>query len=677
MAAAFAWVAGATALGFAALSVLMLGTWRSSSLRFPLALAASLQALWLGLHAAPAALLPGALAIVEVIRDAGWFWLLLRLAPAHGLEARRWPAVLRGSFASVACVLLGILAGAWLAAPAPEFLRRLVAPGFLVLAVLALVLLEQVLRGADARARWRLGPLVLAVGTFSGYDFYFHAEAILIGHASPLLWQARPLCQAIALPLLLLGARRSLDAPAGLPVSRSVAFHASVLSAAGAYLLVMAGLGYYVQRLGGQWGGALRIAMLAGATVFLCVLLFSHSLQRGLRRFLALHFYPHQHDWQQAWWSFTGRLAHAEALRPALLRTVLDGMAGQLDCAGGSAWTAAPNGGFVPAFPPETARFPPDAPWLAACRADPAPLDLVRLAACSQHDAPAALPQSLLARADAWLLVPIAHGDRLLALVLLCGRRGARTPAAEDDLLLRTMARQAAAHLALLEATEALADARQFEAFNRLSAFLVHDLKNIAAQLSLVVHNAERHLDAPGFARDAMRTVADAEVRLARVLAAFREAPQTADRASLEAIAREAIARVAHRRPVPTLAVPPGLAAGALQSRRLVEVLEHLLQNAQDATPDDGHVALRLAQERDRAIVEILDDGRGMTAEFLDNHLFRPFQTTKGKAGMGIGVHQGLQVVKELGGQLVVESSPGAGSCFRLSLPAGIAEGPP
>ena len=667
----FAGIAGATALGYVVLAGLMLSAWRSSPQRAPLAAAAGLQAAWLVLHAFPA--VPrGVLAVAEVLRDAGWLWLLLRLQSMPGPAARRWPLVVQAVFASVAVVLVACVALPWAAA---GFMHRLVAPGFVVLSLMPLIVIEQILRGVEGADRWRAGPLVLAVGALGGYDFYLHAESVLLGHQSPALWQARPLCQAVALPLLALGARRSLGAAAGLPVSRVVAFHASVLSAAGAYLLVMAALGYYVQRLGGEWGGALRVAMLAGATLFLSTLLFSSSLQRRLRQFLALHFYPHRHDWQQAWWSFTGQLADTAASRPALLRTVLDGMARQFDCAGGSAWLAGPNGGFVPAFASEEARFAPDEPWLEACRADHAPIDLALQAAASRHDAPAALPQSLLARAEGWQLVPVAHDGKLLALVLLCNRRGAQLRSAEDSLLMRTMARQAAAHLALLEATEALADARQFEAFNRLSAFLVHDLKNVAAQLSLVVHNAARHLESPGFAADAMRTVQDAEGRLGRVLAAFREPPGAGELAPLEAIAQEAIARVARRRPVPRLAALPSLAAGAVQSKRLVEVLEHLLQNAQDATPADGHVELRLAGAGARVIVEILDDGRGMSAEFLDNHLFRPFRTTKGKAGMGIGVHQSLQIVRELGGQLVVQSSPGEGSCFRLSLPARVAGG--
>ena len=668
MSLSIAVVAGGAALAFLVLAALVLTAWRRSPQRWALVLATVVEATWLGVQAVPD-YSPALLYALEVLRHAAWFRLLLQLQSFRTAPHRQWPRVVKGVFLLDACSLLASLAAIWLRAPFAESLRRLIEPGFVVLAVLPLVLLEQILRSLDDTRRWRVGPLALAIAALCGYDFYLHAEAILVGHVSPALWQARPLFQCVALPLLVLGTRRSLDAPAGLPVSRAVAFHATVLSAAGAYLLVMAALGYYVQGLGGQWGGALRIAMLAGATVFLSALLFSRSLQHRLRQFLALHFYPHRHDWQQAWWSFTGQLAEADASRPALLRTVLHGMAGKLDCAGGTAWVAAPNGGFVPAFDGESTRFAPDAPWLAACRSDPSPIELATQAAGSRHDAPSALPAALLARPDAWLLVPIAHAGELLALLLLCGRRGTRVPAAEDRLLVRTMARQAAAHLALLKATEALADAREFEAFNRLSAFLVHDLKNIAAQLSLVVHNAARHLDSPGFAQDAMRTVAEAESRLGRVLASFREPPAASEQSSLTAIAEEAIARVARRQPVPTLTVLPQVDPQARQSRRLVEVLEHLLQNAQDATPAAGHVELRLARETGRLIVEILDDGRGMTAEFLDNHLFRPFQTTKGKAGMGIGVHQSLQIVKELGGQLAVQSSPGAGTCFRLSLP--------
>ena len=58
-----------------------------------------------------------------------------------------------------------------------------------------------------------------------------------------------------------------------------------------------------------------------------------------------------------------------------------------------------------------------------------------------------------------------------------------------------------------------------------------------------------------------------------------------------------------------------------------------------------------------------------MSEEFVQNQLFRPFETTKGRAGMGIGVYESLQVVSAIGGRLAVTSVPELGTTFRISLP--------
>lgn len=225
--------------------------------------------------------------------------------------------------------------------------------------------------------------------------------------------------------------------------------------------------------------------------------------------------------------------------------------------------------------------------------------------------------------------------------------------------------------MALLDSSEALSEARQFEAFHRLSAYVVHDLKNIAAQLTLVVGNADRHKSNPAFIEDAFGTVANATRRMNRLLTQLRtERPSGRIRSlALADAARQAIA-ARHLPPEPVLRLEPDDDPWVrVDQERLIAVLEHLIQNAQEATGPNGQIEARVRTEGEMAVVAIRDDGCGMNEQFIHERLFRPFTTTKGNAGMGIGVYESREFARGAGGELAVESSPGKGTTFFLKLP--------
>jgi putative PEP-CTERM system histidine kinase len=236
--------------------------------------------------------------------------------------------------------------------------------------------------------------------------------------------------------------------------------------------------------------------------------------------------------------------------------------------------------------------------------------------------------------------------------------------------LLKTAARQAASFLGQMRAAEALLEARKFDAFNRMSAFVVHDLKNIVSQLSLMLKNAERHRDNPEFQKDMLETVAHSVERMKQLMLQLREgttpinAPQGVELAQL--VHRIGKAK-AVQQPVPEVsAVGPVSVRG--HEDRLERVIGHLVQNAQDATEPTGRVWITLTRNGRQATVEVGDTGHGMTPEFIRDRLFKPFQTTK-QAGMGIGAYESMQYVRELGGRVSVDSAPGAGTRVTLSLP--------
>jgi putative PEP-CTERM system histidine kinase len=243
--------------------------------------------------------------------------------------------------------------------------------------------------------------------------------------------------------------------------------------------------------------------------------------------------------------------------------------------------------------------------------------------------------------------------------------------------LLKTVGMQAASYLALNQAAEALAEARQFEGFNRLSAFVIHDLKNLIAQLSLVAKNAARHKRNPEFIDDAVSTIENAVLKMNRLMAQLKSADVTGESRPIDLVEelRGVVSAKSNGKPVPTLRSSVDTVWVSAEPDRLSSVLGHVVQNAQDATPPDGEIELALRVSGDQAIVEVRDSGSGMDAEFIKSRLFRPFDSTKGLTGMGIGAYECREVIVALGGQVVVESTPGKGTVFRVMLP--IAGNPP
>ena len=272
----------------------------------------------------------------------------------------------------------------------------------------------------------------------------------------------------------------------------------------------------------------------------------------------------------------------------------------------------------------------------------------------------------------AWLVVPLIVHDHMLGFMMLANSPAQHHFNWEDSDLVKTAGRQAAVHLAQLEASQALAEAKQFEAASRLSSYVMHDLKNLIAQLSLVVTNAGKHKHNPRFMEDAITTVENSVNKMNRLLEHLRsdviQAQQDSDTIELCDTLASVVQTMSAGRPVPTLDCQARNLQVLADRERFEAIIGHLIRNAQDATPDEGRIIVRLFKRNDRAIVEVQDNGSGMDKEFIKERLFRPFDSTKGKSGMGIGVYETRDYINKLGGDLEVISRVGEGTTFRIRL---------
>jgi putative PEP-CTERM system histidine kinase len=281
------------------------------------------------------------------------------------------------------------------------------------------------------------------------------------------------------------------------------------------------------------------------------------------------------------------------------------------------------------------------------------------------------MPCWLADREDRELVVPLLLGPRLSGFIVLLHGTHTKKLDYEDRDLLKTVGRQLATHLARQESDARLSESRQFEAYNRLTAFIMHDIKNLVAQLSLVVSNADKHRHNPEFVDDMVDTVQNSVARMNRLmnqlLMGETQGPQ--GRVPLAAAVEKALGRCKGREPEPVFAPDPAAVAVQADAGRLIQVLEHVMRNAQDACVEGGGVHVRIDRVGDYGRIRVADTGCGMSPEFLEQRLFRPFDSTKGTKGMGIGAYQVREYVRMMGGRVEVESTQGEGTTFDILLP--------
>jgi len=615
-------------------------------------------------------------AVADVGRYAAWFaFLVLLFRGGQGRDRQAAPAQWMAPLA-VALPLLSLLvlmfAALW--ARQSEGSLSAVFLSMMLMAVLGLVLVEQLFRNLPEDALWSAKPICLGLaGTFI-YDLYLFSQAVLFNGIDADALDIRGLVHAALMPLLLMSTTRHRNWIAKIRVSRQVVFHSATLLLVGGYLLFIAGVGYYVRYFGSDWGRALQLALVFLALVLLIALGWSRSFRARVRVLLGKHFFRYRYDYREEWLKFTQTLSSQSGPQDMGLH-VIRGLADMLESPAGALWLRRPDEQVLRNvarwnLPQADQTEPLDSPLLSFMQRTGWVVNLEEHRSAPERYEHLALPAWLAAQPQAWLLVPLWLGPDLLGFVVLGRPRTRMDVNWEVNDLLKTAARQAASFLAQMQATEALLEAKKFEAFSRMSAFVVHDLKNIVTQLSLMMKNAKRLGHNPEFQADMLMTVENSLDRMRQLMLQLREGAAPGGAAVGVDLGRiaEALALSASRRGrLLELDLQPRVATRGHQDR-LERVVGHLVNNAIDATPQEQRVWLKIERFGSHARVEVGDKGVGMSERFVQERLFKPFQTTK-KAGMGIGAYESFQYVQELGGKVSVHSEEGVGTVVTLLLP--------
>jgi len=431
-------------------------------------------------------------------------------------------------------------------------------------------------------------------------------------------------------------------------------------------LLGLAVTGEIFRRGGAEWGIVAEVSLLFGGILVVGVAITSASARSRIRSMLVEHFFSNRYDYRKEWMrcieTLTAPVAHT-----GLPTRAIHAVAEVVDSPAGALFVRAPDevafqwaGSWnMPAvtlpIPPGHALLPEfhDGDWIVE-------LDAIDGAA----DWFAGLPRT-------WLAVPLNHLGTLIGFVVLARSRARFKLDREAFDLLRVVGREVASRVAEQRAAQVLSQTRQLREYSQRFAFVLHDIKNVSGQLSMLLTNAEIHADNPEFQRDMLATVRASVAKISRLLSRLQAERQERSHALItpgERLAQVAEACRLTRRADIVLDLDDDGGGAAIHPESFDAVVTHLLNNALDAG-GTAPVVVRMRREPLSLVIDIIDQGPGMTPEFIRDELFQPFASTK-SGGHGIGAFQARELLRDAGGDLLVLSRPKAGTTMRLLLPA-------
>jgi len=624
--------------------------------------------------------------LFESLSNLGWLLVVYRLFSGDGRHtslAPIRPVALALGFVEILHLGIELLDPALIAgAAAQEPMLRLSVTLRLLVAIGGLVMAHNLYSGAAPQARQFLRWPALALGTLWGFELNLYTVAYL-SKTWPVELAALQGVSVLALVVLIvLGAARGSEQLRFRP-SRKVTFQSASLLVIGGYFAAMYGVAHWLSFVGGNFSRLLEFGFLIAASVAALLLLPSRRLRGWLRVTLVKHLFQHRYDYREEWLRFTRTMGNCEDPASPLEQRAVQAVADIADSPAGLLLAPGDHGELVLAaqwnWPlSEVPGEAMSAQALAFLESTGLIVDLDDLrAGKNEHGEAIIVPQWLLDEPRAWALVPLIHFDRLTGVVVLARPTPARRFDWEDFDLLRIAGRQLASYLAEHAVQAALAEASRFDDFHRRIAFVMHDIKNLASQLSLLARNAELHSDNPAFRADMLVTLRNSADKLNNLLARLSRYVSGGGAERLEKVDACGVVRqvaAQFREQYPVMVAECDSCEVLANRESLEQVLVHLVQNGIDASINEVPVVLAVTVDGLHACIEVVDSGCGMSPEFVRDRLFKPFVSSK-QGGFGIGALEARELVRAMRGRLDVDSREGLGSRFAVRLPLAGAEG--
>ena len=550
----------------------------------------------------------------------------------------------------------------------------------LIALVLILMNLEQTFRAAVGTMRWRIKFVVVGLAVIFGARFYVRSQAILFSALDITLWNVESGALVIGCLLLTVAFARTRWVESDVYPSLAVLRSSMTIVVVGGYLLVVGVAAQFVRRYGGAEIFQLQAIVVLGGVSGLVVLLLSDRSRQKLHAFALRHFSKAQHDSVHIWSLFSQRLTSVRDT--ADLCTVSAKLISEtFDALSVTIWVADEEKGVLTIGASTAGQREREAGnnreiQLAAVAAGLVarrlPFDVELLEEQWAEELRKTNP-SAFSNGGNRLGVPLCAGERTVGVIVLADRIAGAVYTLEELELLKCVGDQVTSVLLNLRLGSEVARARELDAFRTMSAFFVHDLKNTASSLNLMLKNLPVHFDDPAFRADALRGIGNTARRIEDMIARLSELRRRPESprvdADLNQLVAEALDRVNGAANVEVTRDLQPLPAILADREQIQSVVTNLVLNARDALGPGGAIRVRTESRGSRVLLSVADNGCGMSQTFLNESLFRPFQSTK-KKGLGIGLFQSRAIVHAHGGGIQVESEPGKGTTFVVSLPA-------
>ena len=547
----------------------------------------------------------------------------------------------------------------------------------LALSFLSLFLIERLFK--YSKMDKMLTGLCLGIALLLLYDILHHSISMTELQSAELVGQFRPFIYLIGSILMCFYVLISPGSEQNkrFRISHSMAFYGSTLVSTALFISLITFLASLIKDQNDIWTNAVLMLMMFAITFSVIASLLSANFRNTIRVQLNKHFFSHKYDYRTEWLKVNNTLSNKlGSVSPE--RIAVKAIAKPFDARAGALWmldgdeyrltfSNIPNceiGSYrICKDHTMCQRMISDA-WIFNLHAP----DNSHLATFNDE-----LPTFLFGPGKLWLMIPLMVGNELDGFIGLTTEKDKRDTNWEDLDIIRTISGQIASYLRLHQYEKQLEEEHRLSLYNQLSSFIMHDLNNLIAQQSLVVKNAEKHIDNPAFVADTIYTISNSVNRMKELLFKLRNnQPERNQRLNLDSVIKSALQHSADLKPVPDYSSPETALWIEADADKLMMSISHLLKNAQEATPDAGTINLEVNQKDTIAEIVITDNGKGMEQKFIDEKLFKPFESTKSNRGMGIGVYLTKEYINQLDGSLHVTSEISQGTTFKIQLPLAI-----
>lgn len=537
-------------------------------------------------------------------------------------------------------------------------------------AILSIINLEATLRSSKRTDRRIVKYTILGVGGILSINIFYYSHTLLYQSINMYLFPVRT--GIILISVLLIGfslfRHKAMDTE--FSVSRKVLYKSVSLITVGGYLLGMGLIGEGMRQFGPETGKNITTFIGVAGAILLIAVMFSEQLRSKAKVFINKNFFSQKYDYREQWLKFTQRISLKHSF-DELLSSITEGFKDAIGAKGAAIWLRDKDNGeyhCVRALNTPVVTVKPDRDLLAFLMNVKWILD-VRHNKCEKV---VSSNKIFIEKTRASLIIPLLDIDKLIGFIILEDGLAEVEYNFEDYDFLRTLSRQAVSAILNAKLSDELTEAKEMEAMGRLSSFILHDLKNATSMLSLIVQNAEEHIEDPDFQKDAIKAVSNTSEKINAIIGKLNNLPRKTSldleyydlgsyvKITIQELNLNGNVELAFKELEPVTAM--------FDKEEISKVITNLIINAFEATNNKGRVEVIVGTENNMGFVRVSDNGCGLSSEFIENNLFRPFQTTK-KKGLGIGLYQCKAIVEAHSGILKVVSQEGRGSDFSLYLP--------